>query len=320
MIYSAPPKKTTVTIIPAYNASKGDFLKYIFLNIELLLSNRESDYIYIIDNNSEDDTDSKLTEFINKCRYKEKIIYKLSSSNLGSAGGFFEGVDYALKRNFDYVFLLDQDGFVNSDTLTILKNQAFILKDNFSFLSSAVYDTNNSSNYLEYFRVKFNKTFGYFYPAISSNLATKSSELLIKIDAGGNCGLLINLKNKMNFNSKLFMHFDDYEFCLRLANCHPGYLVLNSKVFHPNKAAQNSLNEYLKDKFLRYFIFFPTRTDQSNYIIARNYIFLLKLNMNRILFFFKAINTLFLCLVFKRRFSLKSTFNILRHLDLLFIK
>ena len=44
----------------------------------------------------------------------------INQNNLGSAGGWNSGIKYALKNKFDYVWLMDDDGYPDQDALKIL--------------------------------------------------------------------------------------------------------------------------------------------------------------------------------------------------------
>jgi len=71
--------------------------------------------IVVVDNNSQDDTVEKLRlEFANRL---ELIV---NAQNLGFAGGNNVGIRYALRRNVDYVMILNNDTVVDASFLTPL--------------------------------------------------------------------------------------------------------------------------------------------------------------------------------------------------------
>ena len=83
-----------------YNSSS--VLDDFFTSIE------QQDYskfnLYVIDNNSIDDTVSKLESW----SFKSKVILK-NTNNLGVAAGNNQGIKLALKDGYDFVLLLNND-------------------------------------------------------------------------------------------------------------------------------------------------------------------------------------------------------------------
>ena len=78
----------------------------------------ESDYkkyrIILVDNDSPDDTSIKVAE-----KFPNVTIIK-SSINLGFAGGNNLGIRKAIEEKSDYVFLLNNDTVIASDTISEL--------------------------------------------------------------------------------------------------------------------------------------------------------------------------------------------------------
>ena len=80
---------------------------------DLLLQTRKPDEIIVIDNASFDNTASMIREF-------SSIRFTRLEENLGSAGGYYEGLKIACERN-DFVWTLDDDMIVNEDALEVLE-------------------------------------------------------------------------------------------------------------------------------------------------------------------------------------------------------
>ena len=122
-------QKHVGTIVVTYN--RRNLLKDC---IEALLKqNYKKQEILIIDNASTDGT----KEYIDNLIDNKKVFYFNTGANLGGAGGFNYGVREALKRNYDYVWLMDDDTIAeNNNALKSLVGKASYLKDDFSFLSS----------------------------------------------------------------------------------------------------------------------------------------------------------------------------------------
>ncbi|MBD8069402.1 glycosyltransferase [Bacillus sp. PS06] len=81
----------------------------------LIKQSKELDQIIIIDNASSDGTQELLME--NDYLNNKKINYIRLERNAGGAGGFYEGISEALKGDFEYVWLMDDDGIPATDSL-----------------------------------------------------------------------------------------------------------------------------------------------------------------------------------------------------------
>ncbi|TBN03590.1 glycosyltransferase family 2 protein [Hyunsoonleella flava] len=74
----------------------------------------EKYHIIVVDNNSSDDTVSYIQQ-----HYKTISLFP-QQKNLGFGGGNNLGIKYAIKKGADYVFLLNQDAYLNSNTIDSL--------------------------------------------------------------------------------------------------------------------------------------------------------------------------------------------------------
>lgn len=97
---------TVYVIIVWYNGAK-----WVKKNIESLLNSKHPVKIVCIDNGSTDQTVALLQE------YKKHIHFIQSTNNLGFGKANNIGIEFALKQNADYVFLLNQDTWVYPDTI-----------------------------------------------------------------------------------------------------------------------------------------------------------------------------------------------------------
>ena len=75
----------------------------------LRIQTREINLILVINNGSTDDTESWLKQ--------QKDIQYFSQSNTGSGGGFNTGIKMAYEQKFDWIWLMDDDGFPKEDAL-----------------------------------------------------------------------------------------------------------------------------------------------------------------------------------------------------------
>ena len=81
---------------------------------------RQLDHIFILDNNSDDDTEQHLR---NKNILENPLIsFVKLPSNMGGAGGFYEGVKKAFDANYDWLWLMDDDVEPEKDCLEKMLN------------------------------------------------------------------------------------------------------------------------------------------------------------------------------------------------------
>jgi len=113
-------------VLVTYNRSV--LLKQMLVSVNRL--NVKPQCVFIIDNNSNDDTRDVINEFIN---YKDEfaVIYHNTGSNLGGAGGFEQGSRLAYDAGYEWIWLADDDVVLEPDCLKQLlihKNEADILQ------------------------------------------------------------------------------------------------------------------------------------------------------------------------------------------------
>lgn len=94
-------------IIVTYNA-----ISWIARCIDSIKNSTLSADIIVVDNNSTDET----VLFLNE-NYKNRIHLIKSFHNLGFGKGNNVGIKYALKKDYDYIFLQNQDAFLMPTTL-----------------------------------------------------------------------------------------------------------------------------------------------------------------------------------------------------------
>lgn len=89
------------------------------------------DHVFIIDNNSSDNTSFVSSEFINNNASEMHISYHNTGANLGGAGGFEYGSKLAFEAGYEWIWLADDDITLDKDCLTELmkhKESADILQ------------------------------------------------------------------------------------------------------------------------------------------------------------------------------------------------
>src|SRR5689334_2658009 len=116
-----------IAVIVTYNR------KQLLANCISALKNqtRKIDSILVINNGSTDDTATWLQQ--------QNNIDHISQGNVGSGGGFYTGIKTAYERGYNWIWLMDDDGFPKEDALEklleddneelLLRNCAVINKD-----------------------------------------------------------------------------------------------------------------------------------------------------------------------------------------------
>lgn len=113
------------------------------------------DFILVVDNCSHDGT-SKL--FYEGGLYDKSPVVKLIQlgENVGGAGGFYFGIKFAMQMNFDFVWLMDDDGYPDRQCLEELLKQSssedicgpLVLSDHEDGLLSFTINDRKSGSYI----------------------------------------------------------------------------------------------------------------------------------------------------------------------------
>ena len=130
--------KNVVAVIVTYN--RIDLLKEC---INALYNSTIQCDAIVVNNNSNDGTNEYLKNVDKLYPNIKFYIYNLDN-NLNGSGGYNYGIKQALNFDYKYIWLMDDDCIVNSDSLETLLEDAFKLNDNFGFLSSKVLWTDGS--------------------------------------------------------------------------------------------------------------------------------------------------------------------------------
>lgn len=198
-------------------------------NISALLNQTYADHdVLIIDNASTDGTRDAVLALGNP-----QIKYYNTGENLGGAGGFSYGVRVALEENYQYAWLMDDDSMPEKDSLASLMNKAELLDNEFSFMTSLVYWTDNNM-------------FPMNFPGVNSKNMQQTPCMylkeykLIPITGCSFVGCFVNLQVAKKAGlpiAEFFIYADDVEYTHRLRREKPAYLDMDSAILH--KAPSN---------------------------------------------------------------------------------
>ena len=185
------------------------------------------DQILIINNGSTDGTLNYL---------KISNLNYINSKNLGSAGGWNIGIQYAIDNNFKYIWMMDDDGYPHMNALyTLNKN----FNSEFSCVSSLILDSKNQ-NKLAIPLPKLNKNNNPILFKINRkirkinelnqinnfyNFANFFNGALIRISA---------IKKIGNININFFLYGEEVDYFHRLRKVGKVVTNINAYHFHPS--------------------------------------------------------------------------------------
>ncbi|MDD4938450.1 MAG: glycosyltransferase family 2 protein [Candidatus Shapirobacteria bacterium] len=230
------------------------------INSLLKIKHKSFDYqIVLVDNNSPDDS----VKIFKKTFSKNKEIKLLkTNSNLGYAGGNNFGIKYALKNDFDYCLLINNDVLVDPNFLEELVQQG----KNYDLLGPKIYFAPGFEYHQDRYSKKelgrviwsaggqmdWNNIYG-------SNIGVDEvdqgqfNQINQNIDFLTGCCLLVknNVFKKIGLlDEKYFMYLEDVDFCRRakVSNFKMAYIP-KSKIWHVNSGSSKSGGD-LHDYFI----------------------------------------------------------------------
>lgn len=276
---------------------------------------RPIDAMYIVDNFSNDGTAELLLEngYLEKLPHenlnepfemeitsnnKPKIYYVRMNENTGGAGGFYEGQKRAYDRGFDWLWLMDDDGFSPDNCLEVILKDA--KKNNLKALNPLVVNKEDNT------KLSFGLAGDMMQTDETIQKADKNGLIFNRANPFNGTFLHKDIMSKCGFIKKeMFIWGDETEYFLRISKNGFSYATTcNVKYFHPEsktvmqsalfgllhvptKPEKLEMNYYrnigyingkygkgLNFKFLiRYFLFFISKGQVSKFVKFVNYFF-----------------------------------------------
>ncbi|MFT8351720.1 glycosyltransferase family 2 protein, partial [Clostridium saccharoperbutylacetonicum] len=217
--------KNVAIVICNYNKQE-----YVLKCIESVLNSTYKNYdIYVVDNASTDDSVVCI-----KKQFSDKVKLIINKENKGGSGGFNTGIKYVLGKEYEYVYLLDNDVIVDEKALECLVDYLDANQD-VGVAGSKIFFMDNPNIVQE---------FGSFidFDTFNMRLEERGKEEFIRKNTIVNCdyvpacSALIRMKviEKIGtFNEQYFVYWDDIDFGHRVRL--NGYRVVansNSIVWH----------------------------------------------------------------------------------------
>lgn len=240
------------------------------VNIQnLILQKRKPDSIIIIDNCSSDGS----KEYILSHFSNENIDYVYLDKNIGGAGGFYTGAKRSYDKDFDFAWLMDDDGHpMNEDTLLKITEKLEFINNDLILLNSIVLSNDNDLS----FGLKAGNTYDEIKVKVDQNG-------MIKNDISPFNGTLVSKKlfEKIGYpNKDFFIKGDEIDFRIRAERV-GAYIatVSDSLYYHP------AVNHNKKIRFLWKTLVNDLEAPWKEYYKARNYTYIYAKGLSK--FFWK---------------------------------
>lgn len=196
------------------------------------------DTILIVNNNSSDGTKDFLNEFKKKDTDYNKIVINLET-NLGGSGGFYEGMKYFLESNCNWLFLHDDDAYLEKNCIEMMYKH---IKENDQNRISAICGEviENGKINLNHRRVIKSK---FFKVKESPSTLESYNKEKFEINAFSYVGVAINKKmiQKVGLvNKDFFIYYDDTEHSYRLSKAGKIIVYPDIRIHHDIKVKQKS--------------------------------------------------------------------------------
>jgi rhamnopyranosyl-N-acetylglucosaminyl-diphospho-decaprenol beta-1,3/1,4-galactofuranosyltransferase len=171
----------------------------------LMAQTRALDEIIVIDNGG--DAATIIREY-------PTITYRMMTENVGSSGGYYEGLKLAYENGHDWIWTMDDDAVADSDALEHLLRNELLVDDSTDAVASTVLNKDRTINRAH--RRLFVGTIPAEHPA---DLELYRERPYFETDTITYMGMLIGRQaiSKIGLPlQELFIYFDDIEYALRM--------------------------------------------------------------------------------------------------------
>lgn len=243
-------KEKILTLIVTYNRIE-DLKKSLNAYSEQTI---KPEGIVVINNDSSDGTFEFLKNWNNIDEGFEKFVINLEK-NVGGAGGFYEGLKFAISKDFNWVWLHDDDAFVEKDGIEKLKKHiSETNKQTVSAVCSKVIDNGTIQIYhRRNFKQGILKVKEEIFPT------TEYDKECFEINAFSYVGVAINIEKLKEVgltNKDLFIHHDDIEHSHRLSKVGKILVYPDINVVHNTKVSDSRKTDWKLYYTLRNHLYF----------------------------------------------------------------
>jgi len=224
--------------------------------LDALLNQSFPTDILLIDNASNDGTDSKLLE--DGYLTYSQINYVRLEQNLGGAGGFYEGMKRAYEKGYDFIWLMDDDAEPALDALEILIN-AIECYPEYAAYAPATYIGTKEQHSLSSYGHRGMFDYKNTLPAFQQKPdASVYAQEFAEIDMASFVGILVPRTSVSTIGlprAEFFIHHDDTEYSLRLATLGKILLCNKGAIYHKEKRQEEKIEKqflWLKANRIRF--------------------------------------------------------------------
>ncbi|PNU18899.1 hypothetical protein C2E25_15150 [Geothermobacter hydrogeniphilus] len=223
--------------------------------------------IVVVDNASNDGSPDAVRE-----AFPSSVTLLETGSNLGGTGGFNVGMDYGIQNEFDFLWLLDNDAIVETDSLKNLVSAA-LSSPEVGIVGSRILNAEDPS-----FLVKLGANIDWKYGHVRSVMQNardrEMSARFLNVDYVPFCSALISRRCVLQtgpLDERFFLYWDDSDFCIRAGKAGFRTIVaLSSRVYHPSFTEKGrSQNYYLVRNT---FLFFAKHLQGLNFFTTISHV------------------------------------------------
>ena len=221
--------------------------------------------ILIINNSSTDGTEEYLMQ---------NGIDHVTQPNGGSSAGWWRSIKEAMERGYDYVWLMDDDGFPDNKALELLMGQ---MDDHTACISSVVVKENKRDEFV--FGIPVLNKKGNPILVSAKRKYNRFSELPPGTEkypfAHLFNGALINLslvQNIGNINKDYFLYGDEVDYFCRMREVGKVYSLMSALHYHPD-VSQRSIDKtrvyyFIRNTFILNKKYFDHRVSRNFFTVA----------------------------------------------------
>lgn len=188
-------------------------------------------YMIVVNNCSSDGTKEYLSSWKKTDSKIKKIVLNLKK-NIGGAGGFGTGIDYAKKLDADWIWISDDDAYPEQDTFEVLLNKYSEYHDQSSkigaFFTAVI---NNGQIDTSHRRRVIKDLRGIHFEPVDQKEYSKD----FLIDQGSYVGMMVKKDVILDVGSTrrdFFIYYDDTEHTTRIGEKYDMLCVPRARVHH----------------------------------------------------------------------------------------